>query len=128
MYTESPGPSTVLSPSMYCVTRPAVIVIISSWSGCLWKAWKYPGSSRTSITTNDVQPVPGGAQRIPALPHSKRLHRHLVAQHEPAHAAPPPVEMALNRFMFSVIAVSVGSRSMLEAPKKPTTPVVRSST
>ena len=30
--------------------------------------------------------------------------------------------------MFSVIAISVGSRSMLEAPKNPTTPVVRSST
>ena len=30
--------------------------------------------------------------------------------------------------MFSVIATSVGSRSMLDAPKKPTTPVVRSST
>jgi hypothetical protein len=45
-----------------------VIVIISSWSGCLWKAWKNPGSRRTSITTNDVHPVPGGAQRMPALP------------------------------------------------------------
>jgi hypothetical protein len=30
--------------------------------------------------------------------------------------------------MFSVIAISVGRRSMLDAPKKPTTPVVRSST
>ena len=36
--------------------------------------------------------------------------------------------MDLKRFMFSVIATSVGSRSMLEAPKKPTTPVVRSRT
>jgi hypothetical protein len=30
--------------------------------------------------------------------------------------------------MFSVMAISVGRRSMLEAPKKPTTPSVRSST
>ena len=29
----------------------------------------------------------------------------------------------LKRRMFSVIAISVGRRSMLEAPKKPTTPV-----
>ena len=35
---------------------------------------------------------------------------------------------ALKRFMFSVMAISVGRRSMLEAPKNPTTPVVRSST
>ena len=29
----------------------------------------------------------------------------------------------MKRRMFSVIAISVGRRSMLEAPKKPTTPV-----
>ena len=34
----------------------------------------------------------------------------------------------LKRLMFSVMATSVGRRSMLEAPKKPTTPSVRSST
>ena len=36
--------------------------------------------------------------------------------------------IALKRFTVSVSAISVGSRSMLEAPKKPTTPWVRSST
>ena len=35
---------------------------------------------------------------------------------------------ALKRFMFSVIATSVGRRSIEEAPKKPAMPVVRSST
>lgn len=34
----------------------------------------------------------------------------------------------LNRYMFSVIAVSIGSRSMLDAPKNPTTPSVHSRT
>jgi len=32
------------------------------------------------------------------------------------------IGMDLKRRMFSVIAISVGRRSMLEAPKKPTTP------
>ena len=36
--------------------------------------------------------------------------------------------MDLKRLMFSVMATSVGRRSMLEAPKKPTMPVVRSRT
>ena len=36
--------------------------------------------------------------------------------------------MDLKRRMFSVIAVSVGSRSIDEAPKKPTTPSVFAST
>lgn len=39
-----------------------------------------------------------------------------------------PIGMDLNRCIFSVIAVSAGSRSMLEAPKKPTTPSVPAST
>jgi hypothetical protein len=34
----------------------------------------------------------------------------------------------LKRWSVSEIAASVGSRSMLEAPKKPTTPLVRSRT
>ena len=38
------------------------------------------------------------------------------------------VGIALKRFMFSVIATSVGSRSIDEAPKKPSTPVVRAMT
>jgi len=46
---------------------------------------------------------------------------------EGAHAA-PPTGIALKRRMFSVIAVSVGSRSIDEAPKKPTTPSVFAST
>ena len=55
------------------------------------------------------------------------LDRNLTCHHEPAHFA-PPTDISLNRLMFSVIAVSVGSRSMLDAPKKPATPSVRSST
>ena len=40
------------------------------------------------------------------------------------HRAPPQfAASALKRRMFSVIAISVGRRSMLDAPKKPTTPV-----
>src|SRR2546423_188226 len=46
-------------------------MIISSWSGCLWKACAPPGVSVTSITTNVVQPVPGVAHRMPAVPQSK---------------------------------------------------------
>ena len=38
------------------------------------------------------------------------------------------IGMDLKRLMFSVMATSVGRRSMLEAPKKPTMPVVRSRT
>jgi hypothetical protein len=44
--------------------------IISSWSGCLWKACAKPGASSTSITTYVSQPVLGGAPRMPALPQS----------------------------------------------------------
>ena len=36
--------------------------------------------------------------------------------------------MRLNRRAFSVIAISVGRRSMLEAPKNPAMPWVREST
>src|SRR5258708_1798713 len=46
------------------------MMIISSWSGCLWKACALPGVSVTSNTTNVVQPVSGVAQRMPALPQS----------------------------------------------------------
>src|SRR4029079_3195301 len=42
-----------------------------SWSVGLCTQWKKPGSSLTSMTTNDSQPVPGGEHRIPALPQSK---------------------------------------------------------
>src|SRR5919198_864262 len=45
-----------------------------------------------------------------------------------AHCALSWIGMDLKRLMFSVMATSVGRRSMLEAPKKPTMPVVRSST
>ena len=41
---------------------------------------------------------------------------------------PLPTGIALKRRMFSVIAISVGSRSIDEAPKKPTTPSVFAST
>ena len=40
----------------------------------------------------------------------------------------PPADICLNFFIFSVMAISVGNRSMLEAPKNPTTPLVCSST
>jgi hypothetical protein len=43
-------------------------------------------------------------------------------------ASCPRTGTALKRLVTSVIATSVGSRSMLEAPKKPTTPRVRSRT
>src|SRR4051794_17110327 len=45
---------------------------------------------------------------------------------ERAHHVPFPVAIALKRRMFSVIAVSVGSRSIEDAPKNPTTPSVLS--
>ena len=38
------------------------------------------------------------------------------------------IGIGLNRLMFSVIATSVGSRSIDDAPKKPTTPSVRART
>src|SRR5437588_11139950 len=52
---------------------------------------------------------------------------------ELAHVSSPSVVVSqtailLKRRMFSVIAASVGRRSMLEAPKKPTTPVARLNT
>ena len=60
----------------------------------------------------------------------------VARHHESGHAFPPGrglspywvTEMDLKRRMFSVIATSVGRRSMLDAPKKPTTPVVCSRT
>ena len=64
---------------------------------------------------------------MPALPQSKfSVGTSLPITNLLMPAPPDPID--LNRFMFSVIAISVGSRSMLDAPKKPTTPVVRSST
>ena len=38
------------------------------------------------MTTNDSQPVPGGAQRMPALPQSKLSVGTSLCHHEPAHA------------------------------------------
>ncbi len=80
------------------------------------------------MTTNDWQPVPGGAHRIPAVPQSNAVVSTSPAITNLLMLVPPFSGMDLKRFMFSVIATSVGSRSMLDAPKKPTTPVVRSST
>src|SRR3989449_2772853 len=71
MKAAPPAPSWVCSSWLPGPPRPDLRMIISSWSGCLWNAWKKPGSSWTSMTTNDSQPVPGGAQRMPALPQSK---------------------------------------------------------
>ena len=83
------GPSSRWSPSSHCVTRPDLTMIISSWSGCLWKSWPKPGSSATSMTTNVLQPVPGGAQRMPALPQSKLSVGTSLCHHESAHRLVP---------------------------------------
>ena len=104
-------------------------MIISSWSGCLWKSCSLPGASVTSMTTKVVQPVLGSRRACPALPQSNcatatssfitnLLIVLLLAQ----------TGIDLNRRMFSVIAISVGRRSIEEAPKKPTMPSVRSIT
>ena len=118
------------SCSSHCTTRPCLTTIISSWSGCLWNAWAKPGASSTSITTYESQPVLVGAPRMPALPQSNVVGLDLVLQHEAARhvSSPSSTGMDLKRRMFSVIAVSVGSRSIDEAPKKPTMPVVRAIT
>ncbi len=56
-------------------------------------------------------------------------HVDVALQHElAAHRLSSRVGIALKRFMFSVIAVSVGRRSIEDAPKKPSTPVVRAMT
>ena len=80
------------------------------------------------MTTKVVQPVLGTSARMPALPQSNCATATSLVHHEPAHACSSQTGMDLNRCMFSVIATSVGRRSIEEAPKKPTTPSVRSST
>ena len=108
---------------------PASTVISSSCCGCLWKSCPKPGSRPTSITTNVLQPVFSGRARQPIEPQSTWsvcipdcITNLLIAFSYGLKVS------SLKRRMFSVIAISVGSRSMLEAPKKPLMPVVRSST
>src|SRR5437588_728456 len=69
MNTESSGPSSVESRSRYCVIRPRLTMIISSWPGWRWRSWPSPGSSFTSITTICFAPVVG-THRQPITPQS----------------------------------------------------------
>src|SRR5437764_2056699 len=69
MKTESSGPSVLDSCSRYCVIRPRLTMITSSWPGCRWKSWPPPGSSVTSITTSCCAPVLGYV-RQPTSPQS----------------------------------------------------------
>ena len=81
------------------------------------------------MTTKVVQPVLGTSARMPALPQSNCGDGHVAASSRTCSScSSSQTGMDLNRFMFSVIATSVGRRSIDEAPKKPTTPSVRSST
>lgn len=62
----------------------------------------------------------------PTLLRSQGRAAHTMAGPIPYGCVHPTI--ALKRCMFSVMAISVGNRSMLDAPKKPTTPCVRAST
>ena len=74
------------------------------------------------------EPVSSGRLIQPASPQSNCVADDVVLRDEPAAHAVSWIGMDLKRCMFSVMATSVGSRSMLDAPKKPTTPVVRAMT
>src|SRR5918993_1498695 len=64
----------------------------------------------------------------PAVPPLEALALDVLTGDEPAVHARSLIGMDLKRLMFSVMATSVGRRFMLDAPKNPTTPFVRSMT
>ena len=80
------------------------------------------------MTHSAVEPVNDGRLTQPVSPQSNVLANDVVPRDEPPAHAVSWIGIDLKRRMFSVIATSVGSRSMLDAPKKPTMPFVRSST
>ena len=124
-----PAASVLDSRSRNWVIEPCLTMIISSCPSCRWKAWPSPGSSVTSMTTSDFAPVFAGRHRHPIVPQSNSSWSTSACLTNRAHHPPPcSTGIALKRRMFSVIATSVGRRSIDEAPKKPTTPSVRAIT
>ena len=100
----------------------------SSCPGWRWKSWHLPGRNVASIATMPARPSRG------PLTWANTPQSCCVAGRASSPGLNAPAILVpfhgidLNRRMFSVIATSVGSRSIDEAPKKPTTPSVRART
>ena len=99
-------------------------MIISSWPGWRWKSWPSPGLERHVHDDELLRARVLGAQRQPITPQSNCSCRTSPCLTNAAHLLSSLIGIALKRRMFSVIATSVGSRSIELAPKKPTTPSV----
>ena len=87
-----------------------------------------PGRNVASIATIPVMPSRGPltCAKMPQSCSSRTSES--AGLNDACHLYAPFTGIDLNLRMFSVIATSVGRRSIDEAPKKPTTPSVRSST
>ena len=87
-------------------------MIISSWPGWRWKSWPSPGSSVTSITTRCFEPVFAAAAPADRAPVELVLPDVGLLDEACSSSSPQLTGIDLKRRMFSVIATSVGRRSI----------------